>query len=287
MYKQPVVPTSLAGLPQLAKGGVRPKRVRTDDRKPLSIHRLMRKMRAKYRHRELFFFPDAVIEDLHEKFCLFDHDGDRTINKSEVNLCVRCLGIRSWSDADLRRRIAFVDDNDDGCVTFNEFIELLLLWRQEQLDREARIHELFARFDRDGDDAITIGDVIDVLCPRGADGEEEGGGAAGGSVRRAAIEQLFASTDADNDNSISLAEFKRLYISEDEPSVTIDGWRMSAPLSRREASDGGRRRSTSGAGGSRAQPSSSSSPPLAPAASPDALQKYALPRRMLSSAILG
>jgi len=254
---------------------VRPKRVRTDDRKPLSIHRLMRKMRATYRHRKEFFFPDAVMEDLHEKFCLFDHDGDRTINKSEVNLCVRCLGIRSWSDADLRRRIAFVDDNDDGCVTFTEFIELLLLWRQEQLDREARIHELFARFDRDGDDAITIGDVIDVLCPRAEGEEEEGGGATDGSSRRAAIEQLFASTDADNDDSISLDEFKRLYISDDDPSVAIAGWRMSTPLSRSAASDG-----------ERAQPSSSRSPPLAPTVSPAASQKYALPRRMLSSGIL-
>ena len=206
------IPAALRGDAGFTDGTIRPVRLRSDEQvAALPIHRLMRKMRAQYRHRGEFFFSDATVEDLYEKFCLFDHDGDRSICTSEVRLCVRCLGIRSWSDEDLRRRMTQVDGNRDEKLNFSEYVQMLLSWRAEQLDREARIKSLFERFDRDRDGSITVTEVIEVLCPAGQEGS------ASCVARREAIEELFASTDADNDDGISLDEFKRLYIRDEEP----------------------------------------------------------------------
>ena len=60
-----------------------------------------------------------------------------------------------------------IDQDGNGCVTFNEFVSLMTKNVHEDSDMPEEIREAFRVFDREGNGFITVSDLSQVLTTLG------------------------------------------------------------------------------------------------------------------------
>ena len=63
--------------------------------------------------------------------------------------------------------IGEIDQDGNGCITFNEFVTLMTKNVQDDGDIEEEIREAFRVFDREGHGFITVPDLAQVLTSLG------------------------------------------------------------------------------------------------------------------------
>ena len=63
--------------------------------------------------------------------------------------------------------IGEIDQDGNGCITFNEFVTLMTKNVQDDGDIEEEIREAFRVFDREGHGFITVPDLTQVLTSLG------------------------------------------------------------------------------------------------------------------------
>ena len=63
--------------------------------------------------------------------------------------------------------IGEIDQDGNGCITFNEFVALMTKNVQDDGDIEEEIREAFRVFDREGHGFITVPDLSQVLTTLG------------------------------------------------------------------------------------------------------------------------
>ena len=100
--------------------------------------------------------------------CLSTHlfrDGGGTITTVELGQVMRTFG---WTptEGELQDMIGVIDQDGNGCITFDEFVWLMTTDVHDG-DIEEEIREAFRVFDREGHGFITVPDLTDVLLKLG------------------------------------------------------------------------------------------------------------------------
>merc|ERR1712179_375209 len=138
--------------------------------------------------------PEEQIEEYREIFSLFDRDGGGTITSVELGQVMRTFG---WNptEGDLQEMIGEIDQDGNGCISFNEFVYLMTKNVHEDGDIEEEIREAFRVFDREGHGFITVPDLAQVLTSLGDKLSEE------------ESQELIAEADIDGDGNVNYEEF--------------------------------------------------------------------------------
>ena len=88
-----------------------------------------------------------------------------------------------------------IDQDGNGCISFNEFVYLMTKNVHEDGDIEEEIREAFRVFDKEGHGFITVPDLCQVLTTLGDKLTEE------------ESEELIAEADIDGDGNVNYEEF--------------------------------------------------------------------------------
>ncbi len=88
-----------------------------------------------------------------------------------------------------------IDQDGNGCISFNEFVYLMTKNVHEDGDIEEEIREAFRVFDREGNGFITVPDLFQVLTTLGDKLTEE------------ESEELISEADIDGDGNVNYEEF--------------------------------------------------------------------------------
>ena len=131
-------------------------------------------------------------------FMQFDHDQQDTMSTQDLKQALETLGERV-SDTQVFRMISDADPNNQGCLNFNQFKEMVLLKRENE---------------RGSSDA----DLLDAYVAMG--GDEDGGGCVDADMLIKTIKEQFEMTidiealikevDEDGSGEIEFDEFKEL-----------------------------------------------------------------------------
>ncbi|CAM9174501.1 unnamed protein product [Choristocarpus tenellus] len=139
-------------------------------------------------------------EEYQESFNIFDKNGDGTIDQNELRVVLRSLGY-SPTSRQLEEMISKVDENKDGVLTFDEFVNMMLAGDVET-DREMEIKEAFNFFDKNGDGEITPEELAQTM--RGL----------GDTLSDEEIALLVKEADKNHDGVVSTEEFIAFMYSE-------------------------------------------------------------------------
>merc|ERR1712126_196933 len=138
--------------------------------------------------------PEEEMEEYREIFSFFDRDGGGTITSVELGQVMRTFG---WNptEGDLQEMIGEIDQDGNGCITFNEFVTLMTKNVQDDGDIEEEIREAFRVFDREGHGFITVPDLTQVLTSLGDKLSED------------ESRELVEEADIDGDGNVNYEEF--------------------------------------------------------------------------------
>merc|ERR1712072_804409 len=100
---------------------------------------------------------EEMAAQFREAFELFDTDKSGTIDAMELSFCIRALGFNPTKD-EIRDMLDKIDQDDNGTVEFDEFVDLLS-GRMDRKDPEEEMKDGFAMFDTDGKGFITWKDL--------------------------------------------------------------------------------------------------------------------------------
>ncbi|XP_006819032.1 calmodulin-like [Saccoglossus kowalevskii] len=143
--------------------------------------------------------PEELAE-FKEAFSMFDKNGDGAITREELGIVMRSLGMNP-TEAELKDMISDVDENGNGTIEFNEFIEMMIRKKQE-LDPEEELREAFKVFDRDGNGLISAAELRYVMVNLGeklTDGE---------------VDEMIREADIDGDGHVNYEEFVHIMAGE-------------------------------------------------------------------------
>lgn len=153
--------------------------------------------------------------ELREAFELFDADKTGTIDMHELKVLMRALGFDVKKN-DVLKIVHEADNNNDGSINFNLFIEISKLITQlvyyclivlyllhfyivtekySERDPEEEIHKAFKLFDDDDSGKITIRNMKRVCRELGENLSEE------------ELQAMIDEFDRDQDGAISMEEF--------------------------------------------------------------------------------
>ncbi|CAM9563600.1 unnamed protein product [Choristocarpus tenellus] len=132
-------------------------------------------------------------EDYQEAFNNFDKDGNGTIDQSELGVVMRSLGY-SPTNEQLKEMMSKVDEDNDGVLTFGEFVTMMQAGDVET-DFDIEIREAFEFFDKDGDGEISPKELAGIM--RGL----------GDALSDDEVNLLVQVADKDGDGTISIEEF--------------------------------------------------------------------------------
>jgi len=96
------------------------------------------------------------------------------------------------------------DENNDGSIEFHEFIRALSITSRGNLDE--KLGWAFRLYDVDNDGYITRGEMFNIVDAIYQMVGDQTGGEEGDPAAR--VEKIFQQMDTDNDNKLTMAEFK-------------------------------------------------------------------------------
>ncbi|ELT95101.1 hypothetical protein CAPTEDRAFT_224444 [Capitella teleta] len=113
-----------------------------------------------------FGFTDSQIKQFVEAFSVFDKNCDGLITSGELGQVMTDLGHRP-SLQELEALIKGVDIDKDGCVNFEEFLQMMCAKIDGDEQPEAELKEVFDVMDLDQDGVISISDLHSILAKLG------------------------------------------------------------------------------------------------------------------------
>ena len=131
--------------------------------------------------------------ELKEAFSLFDKDGDGTITIDELSIVMKSIGQASSKEA-IKEMIGDIDDDDDGEVSFEEFMKLMAR-KMKEGEMEEELIEAFKTFDANNNNYITEQELADILERYGE------------KMPRDEIHKMFLEADKTGDGTITFEEF--------------------------------------------------------------------------------
>lgn len=136
---------------------------------------------------------EEQVAEFKEVFMLFDKDEDGSITMAELGVVMRSLGQRP-TETELRNMVLDVDQNDNGMIEFNEFLQMMSKKMREG-DSEDELKEAFKVFDKDNNGVITSTELRRVMTNLGEKLTDE------------EVEDMIKEADMDGDGNVNYNEF--------------------------------------------------------------------------------
>jgi len=136
---------------------------------------------------------EEQVAEFKEVFMLFDKDEDGSITLAELAVVMRSLGQRP-TETELRNMVNDVDQNDNGMIEFNEFLQMMSKKMREG-DSEDELKEAFKVFDKDNNGLISSTELRRVMTNLGEKLTEE------------EVEDMIKEADMDGDGMVNYDEF--------------------------------------------------------------------------------
>eukprot|EP00586_Coscinodiscus_wailesii_P014627 CAMPEP_0172494508 /NCGR_PEP_ID=MMETSP1066-20121228/50001_1 /TAXON_ID=671091 /ORGANISM="Coscinodiscus wailesii, Strain CCMP2513" /LENGTH=146 /DNA_ID=CAMNT_0013265535 /DNA_START=110 /DNA_END=550 /DNA_ORIENTATION=+ len=133
------------------------------------------------------------LADLKEAFSMFDTNGDGTIEAKELRMVMKQLG-HNLSNKEVMEMIGSVDDNSDGSIDFDEFVQLM----GSRSDPDQELREAFDVFDTDKNGSISRSELKGLMVKLGQ------------NLSDAELDAMMTMVDSDGDGEISFEEFKEM-----------------------------------------------------------------------------
>lgn len=139
---------------------------------------------------------DDKIAEFRCAFDLFDTDGDNFISAKELSNVIENTG-QSVSQEDLREMIREVDEDGDGLINFDEFLDLMES-KMKDNDSEEELMEAFKLFDKNSNNLVSKNEIKQVMHMLGE------------NLSQDEIEDLMMQFDQDRDGFLNYEEFKKM-----------------------------------------------------------------------------
>uniref|UniRef100_U5EQS4 Putative calmodulin n=1 Tax=Corethrella appendiculata TaxID=1370023 RepID=U5EQS4_9DIPT len=133
------------------------------------------------------------VAEFKEAFMLFDKDEDGTISMAELGVVMRSLGQRP-SETELRDMVREADENGNGTIEFNEFLQLMSK-KMKACEGEDELKEAFKVFDKNNDGLISSSELRHVMTNLGEKLSEE------------EVDDMIKEADMDGDGMVNYNEF--------------------------------------------------------------------------------
>lgn len=144
----------------------------------------------------LFEIKDKEIHRIREQFAFFDEDGNGYITINELGKIYKALG-HQFTEKELLEMINDSDLNQDGYITFHEFLSLYKKHVYFRVQEEKLI-EAFKICDRNGNKYITLDELKSIMREVGENLKDE------------QIRSMLKEVDMDGDDKINFEEFIKL-----------------------------------------------------------------------------
>merc|ERR1711871_1752545 len=130
---------------------------------------------------------EEQIEEIREAFNLFDADNSGAIDVRELKAAMRALGFEVKKE-ELKKMINDIDNDGNGSIEFQEFLEMMT-GKVGEKDTREDIEKVFKLFDDDNTDKISLR-----------------------NLRRVAqeLQDMINQADRDGDGEINIDEFYRI-----------------------------------------------------------------------------
>ncbi|ORZ13376.1 calmodulin [Lobosporangium transversale] len=141
-----------------------------------------------------------------QQFNAIDKDGDGFITEKEFIESLKNLN-RDPEEYDIQRFFSRGDNNKDGKINFNEFLEVYMtlglnnpnsVSGQPKQKSAQEVSAIFQSFDRDGDGSISAKELKEVLASQGE------------KPTSSDIDDMIKAADKNNDNKVDREEFAKM-----------------------------------------------------------------------------
>jgi calmodulin len=140
--------------------------------------------------------PEIILNEYRQAFEMFDKDKDGSITAKELAMVMRSLN-QEPNDSDLEEMINDVDENGNGKIEFDEFVNLMHR-RNKETDTEEEVINAFKVFDKEGNGNISTTELRHIMTTLGDKITEE------------EIDEMLREADIDGDGFINYEEFVRM-----------------------------------------------------------------------------
>jgi len=143
---------------------------------------------------------------LHDSFVRADTSGDGRLDKDEIGHLL--IEYRLWPrSAEKQEAVVLcftsVDKDNDGQITFSEYLTLVRKLRQEGLDnQESHLREIFVKFDQDKSKKLCIAEISNLLAEIGIQPKSR--------EEQVEMKTLFDDLDVDKSGDLDFQEFLEL-----------------------------------------------------------------------------
>ncbi|XP_078659449.1 calmodulin-alpha-like isoform X2 [Branchiostoma floridae x Branchiostoma belcheri] len=137
---------------------------------------------------------EEQIAEFREAFNLFDKDGGGDISVKELGSVMRSLG-QNPTEQELQDMVRSVDQDGNGTIDFNEFLQMMQKAMKSDVDSEAELKEAFRVFDKDGNGFISSEELRHVMTNLGEKLTDE------------EVEEMIDAADINGDGQIDYEEF--------------------------------------------------------------------------------
>ena len=139
---------------------------------------------------------DEELHEIREIFKMFDKDGNLTIEISELESIYQALG-RELTPNELNEMINDIDLNNDGYITFHEFLSL---YKKKLLlkGNEEKLRQAFEICDCDDSGYVTLDELKRIMNE------------VGENLDQGQLIAMLRDVDVDGDNRINFEEFIQL-----------------------------------------------------------------------------
>ncbi|KAF5306856.1 hypothetical protein FQA39_LY00086 [Lamprigera yunnana] len=129
------------------------------------------------------------VAEFKEAFMLFDKDEDGTITMAELGVVMRSLGQRP-TETELRDMVNEVDQDGNGTIEFNEFLQMMSK-KLKEADCDEELREAFRVFDKNNDGLISSNELRHVMTSLGERLSEE------------EVDDMIKEADLDGDGQVN------------------------------------------------------------------------------------
>jgi Ca2+-binding EF-hand superfamily protein len=141
-------------------------------------------------------FTSQQLIEIENAFKMFDADGNGSIDRREMKVAMKALGMSTKAD-DIARIMDEVDVDGSGTIDKDEFIEIVRPVLGGR-DPHSEVRKCFEYFDVNESGVITAADLVTVMEELGED------------VTSQEVEAMMEVADRDGDGAVSMTEFVRL-----------------------------------------------------------------------------